>query len=144
MLVKSRLPPMPQLTVGKKPAAITVTQRQLCNTYIEKIMIKLIPTLTLMMLFIFASMAQNIKGMVKDAEGKPVVNANISLTECKRFSVVNSRIRPISNTISPILKMAGTSVASGVGYKTAWSLPFNVAAADVTIPILRSQNRAVI
>ncbi|HNP20461.1 MAG TPA: TonB-dependent receptor [Panacibacter sp.] len=99
-------------------------------------MIKLIPTLTLMMLLSFASMAQNIKGTVKDAEGKPVANANISLLSAKDSSVVKLAVSDQYGQyhFANIKDGRYLGSISYVGYKTAWSPAFNVAAADVTIP----------
>ncbi|MFL6412681.1 MAG: hypothetical protein ACJ71K_15755, partial [Nitrososphaeraceae archaeon] len=68
---------------------IAVTLRELC-TLIGKteFMRKIILLLSALILFAFTSNAQNIKGNVKDGDGKSVSNASVSLLSAKDSSVV--------------------------------------------------------
>lgn len=98
-------------------------------------MTKFIPTLTLLMLLSFVSMAQNIKGIVKDAEGKPVANANVSLLSAKDSSVIKLGVSNQAGQYQFANIKDGRYITgiNYVGYKPAYSPVFNVSSSDVVV-----------
>jgi hypothetical protein len=87
--------------------------------------------------FASALQAQKISGIIKDQQGKGLDKATVSLLKAKDSTVVKFGATDKSGTYS-IIGLPGSYLVrvTSVGYKPQYSMPFEVANADVTIPEL--------
>lgn len=96
---------------------------------------KILPLLSAFILLAFTSIAQNIKGLVKDAEGKPLANASVSLLSAKDSSVTKLAVTNAAGEYRFDNIKAGRYLinSSYVGFAPAYSPAFEVANADVAV-----------
>src|SRR5438132_1388609 len=89
---------------------------------------KIIPLLSVLIIYAFTSVGQNIKGNVKDAEGKSITNASVSLLNAKDSSVVKLAITDQNGQyqFKNIKDGRYMTDVSYVGYKANYSPVFEV------------------
>src|SRR6266487_5395220 len=89
---------------------------------------KTIPLLSILILCAFTAMAQNIKGTVKDGEGKNIANASVSLLSAKDSSVVKLAVTDQNGQyqFKNIKDGRYMTNISYVGYKANYSPVFEV------------------
>lgn len=90
---------------------------------------------TAFVLLAFSSIAQNIKGMVKDADGKTLANASVSLLNAKDSSVIKLAVTNTAGEyqFQNIKEGKYLTNVSYVGYTATYSPVFEVAGSDVNI-----------
>src|SRR5689334_4311599 len=103
--------------------------KQFCTPIVKQnVMRKFIPVFLLLTFSALTTIAQNIKGTVKDADGKNIVNASVSLMNAKDSSVVKLAVTNDNGEYNFKDIKSGhyiTSV-SYVGYTTTYSPAFEV------------------
>jgi len=100
---------------------------------------RIIPLLSILVLFGFASVAQNIKGNVKDGDGKGITNASVSLLNAKDSSVVKLAVTDQNGQYEFKNIKDGRYITnvSFVGYKASYSSIFEVSGSgDINIPLV--------
>ncbi len=92
--------------------------------------------LSLFSFIAFTSIAQKIKGVVKDAEGKLLANASVSLLNAKDSAVIKISITDAAGEykFQNIKEGKYLTDVNYIGYAVAHSAVFEVAGGDVSIP----------
>ena len=98
-------------------------------------MSKILSLFATFILMSFAMMAQNVKGIVKDAEGKAVANATVSLHNAKDTAVIKLGVTDKDGNYKFTAVKNGTYMisASFIGYNAKYSAAFEVSG-DVSVP----------
>ncbi|HEY6977904.1 MAG TPA: TonB-dependent receptor, partial [Chitinophagaceae bacterium] len=89
---------------------------------------RIIPLLSVLLLYAFTATAQNITGNVKDGDGKSLVNASVSLLNAKDSSVVKLAVTDQNGRYEFKNIKSGRYITnvSFVGYKANYSTVFEV------------------